>query len=349
MRFYTEQHRYYAGIDLHARSLYACVLDQEGEVVLHRKARTTREETLALLAPFRDEGVVVACECLFCWYWLADLCADEGIPFVLGHALYMKAVHGGKTKNDRIDSHKIAVLLRGGMLPMAYVYPRKMRSTRDLLRRRTHLVRKRAELLTHVQNTNTQCNLPAFEGRIDVASRRRDLLEHFGDDSEVQMSIALDLTLLDTYDSLLAEVELYLEHCIRKHNAAAYQLLQTVPGIGRILALTLFYEIHQIRRFPSVGDFLSYARLVPGGRESDGKKKASGGRKMGNVHLKWAFSEATSCFLCRRPRHQQELARLEKKHGKRKGMAVLGARLGRAVFFMLKNHEPFDADKFFRN
>jgi len=86
---------------------------------------------------------------MFVWYWIADLCAQENIPFVLGHALYMKAIHGGKAKNDKIDAHKIDVLLRGGMIPMAYVYPSEMRSTRDLLRRRTHLVRKRAELLAH--------------------------------------------------------------------------------------------------------------------------------------------------------------------------------------------------------
>ena len=78
----------------------------------------------------------MAAECMFTWYWLADVCAAEGIPFVLGHALAMKAIHGGKAKNDRIDSHKIAVLLRGGMLPQAYVYPAAMRSTRDLIRRR---------------------------------------------------------------------------------------------------------------------------------------------------------------------------------------------------------------------
>ena len=93
---------------------------------------------------------------LFTWYWLADLCAQEGIPFVLGHALYMKAIHGGKAKHDKIDAHKIAVLLRGGMVPQAYVYPAAMRATRDLLRRRIHLMRQRAELLTHVQQTNCQ-------------------------------------------------------------------------------------------------------------------------------------------------------------------------------------------------
>ncbi|WP_425614250.1 transposase [Anatilimnocola sp. NA78] len=99
---------------------------------------------------------------MFAWYWLADLCAEEKIPFVLGHALYMKAIHGGKSKNDKIDSHKIALLLKGGMLPLAYAYPKKMRATRDLLRRRTKLVRVRSEALAHVQNTVSQYNLPRW-------------------------------------------------------------------------------------------------------------------------------------------------------------------------------------------
>src|SRR5499426_3786082 len=101
---------------------------------------------------------------MFTWYRLADLCERAGIVFVLGHALYMRAIHGGKAKNDRIDAHKIAAPLRGGMLTQAYVYPRPMRATRDLMRRRNHLMRKRAELLVHIQNTNSQYNLPAFGG-----------------------------------------------------------------------------------------------------------------------------------------------------------------------------------------
>lgn len=99
---------------------------------------------------------MVAVECLFTWSWRADLCAEEGIPVVLGHALSMKAIHGGKAKNDTIDAHKIAMRLRGGMLPKAYVYPADLRATRDLLRRRTHLMRKRSELLAHGQNTHAQ-------------------------------------------------------------------------------------------------------------------------------------------------------------------------------------------------
>ncbi len=165
MRFYTGQHRYYCGIDLHARRMYICILDAEGKVRVHRNGPATPEHFLATIAAYR-EGLVVAVECIFTWYWVADLCAHEGIAFVLGHALYMKAIHGGKAKNDKIDAHKIAVLLRGGMLPMAYVYPREMRATRDLLRRRCHFMRKRAELLTHTQNTASQYLLPTFAKKL---------------------------------------------------------------------------------------------------------------------------------------------------------------------------------------
>jgi transposase len=137
--------------------MYVCILSQDGEILLHRSMKAAAEPFLKAVAPYRA-GLVVAVECIFTWYWLADLCAEEGMPFVLGHALYMKAIHGGKAKNDKIDSHKIAALLRGGMLLQAYVYPAQMRATRDLLRRRTHLMRQRAALLAHVHNTNSQYN-----------------------------------------------------------------------------------------------------------------------------------------------------------------------------------------------
>ena len=157
MRFYNQPHRFYCGVDLHARTMYLCILDANGQVVFDKNLAAQPDAFLQAVAPFRD-GLVVAVECLFCWYWLADLCAKEQLPFVLGCALYMKAIHGGKSKNDQIDAGKIARLLRGGNLPQAYVYPAGMRATRDLLRRRMYLVHKRAETIAHVQNTNSQYN-----------------------------------------------------------------------------------------------------------------------------------------------------------------------------------------------
>src|SRR5437879_3144770 len=123
MRFYNRQHRHYCGIDLHVKTMYVCILDAAGQVLVHRMVKSSAETSLEIVAPYRDD-LVVAAECMFTWYWLADVCAAEGIVFVLGHALAMKAIHGGKAKNDKIDSQKIASLLRSGMLPQGAVDPR---------------------------------------------------------------------------------------------------------------------------------------------------------------------------------------------------------------------------------
>src|SRR5580693_2730070 len=175
MRFYKNQdHRYYAGVDLHARSMYVCILDQADDIVVHKNLRADPKLFLQTIVPYRD-GLVVAAECMFAWYWLADLCEDQHIPFVLGHALFMKAIHGGKTKNDKIDAHKIATLLRGGALPQAYVYRKGMRETRDLLRRRSFFVRQRAHLIAHVQNTASQYQLEPFAKKLTFAANREEL------------------------------------------------------------------------------------------------------------------------------------------------------------------------------
>ena len=347
MRFYNQQHQYYCGIDLHARTMYVCVIDQEGRTLVHSNVPAEPERLLRLLKPYRRD-VAVAVECMFCWYWVADLCAAEGIRFVLGHALYMKAVHGGKSKSDKIDSFKIAKLLRGGTLPQAYVYPREMRTTRDVLRRRLFFVRHRAGLLTHIQMSNPQHNLPAFEKRIDKPRNRSDLLEHF-EGEDLQMSVALDLMSLESCDQAIAEIEMYLESRAKLHDASAYYLLRTVPGIGKILSMTILYEVHDISRFPSVGQFLSYSRLVAGQRESAGKVQGSSGRKMGNAHLKWAFSEAAALYLRANPPGKKLFQKLERKHGKGKAMTLLAIKLARAVYFMLRRREPFDAQRFGRS
>ena len=344
MRFYNRPHQYYCGIDLHVKTMYLCILDAAGQVLVHRNVPSTPAAFLETVAPYRAD-LVVAAECMFTWYWLADLCAAEGITFVLGHALAMKAIHGGKAKNDKIDSHKIAVLLRGGLLPQAYVYPAAMRSTRDLLRRRLHLVRKRGQLLTHIQNTRAQYNLPAFDRRLAYPGNREGVVEHFPDPI-VQKSIAVDVTLIDQYDALVNDLELTIVREAKRHDGDAFHRLRSVPGIGKVLGLTILYEIHDITRFDRVQEFASYARLVKCQKQSGGKTLGTSGAKMGNVHLKWAFSEAAVLFLRHTKEGKKLLARLEKKHGKGKALSILAHKIGRAVYYMLSRGTVFSMEKF---
>ena len=281
MRFYTQQHQFYCGIDLHARTMDVCILNHDGEILVHRDMQARPETFLKVIAPYRED-IVVAVECIFTWYWLADLCAQQGLPFVLGHALYMKAIHGGKAKNDRIDARKIAVLLRGGMIPQAYVYPAEMRATRDLLRRRMHLMRKRAELLGHIQNTNSQYNLPEIGKKIAYKANRDGIAERFPDPA-VQKSIEVDLALIDYYDRLLRDMELTVLKTAKQHDANTLYLLRTVPGSGEMRSLGLRYEILDMQRFPRVHDFVSSCRLVKCAKASAGKRSGPAGTKIGHA------------------------------------------------------------------
>jgi len=256
----------------------------------------------------------------------------------------MRAIHGGKSKNDKLDSHKIAALLRGGLIPMAYPYPQKMRATRDLMRRRNHLMRKRAELLAHIQNTASQYNLPPL-GKITLAKNRLDILDHF-DDPAVQLSVAANLDMITTYDQVLAVLEREIIICAKEHDSTAYALLRTIPGVGRIIALILLYEIGDISRFPQVQNFASYCRLVKCAKESNGKKYGAGGGKMGNAHLRWAFAEAAQLFLRGNHPGHRYFTKISNKHGKGKALSILAHKLGRSVYFILKNRQGFDMNRF---
>jgi len=345
MRFYTKQHQFYCGIDLHARSMYVCIMSHPGEILVHRNMAATAKELIKVVEPFLDD-IVLAVECVFTWYWIADLCHRLGVHFVLGHALYMKAIHGGKVKNDKIDSQKIASMLRGGMLPEAYVYPQGMRSTRDLLRRRLYMARQRAELQAHIQNTNTQYNLPSFEKRLGPRSNRKGIGERFTDPA-VRTSIEVDVAIMDALHEQILAIERQINALVGEHDPVAVHLLRSIRGVGKTLALIILYEIHDITRFPSVGQFISYARLVKCPHESAGKRTQGKGAKIGNVHLKWAFSEAACLFLRGNPRAQLYHQRLLSRYGKAKALSIIAQKLGRTVYSMLKKRKAYDARRFF--
>jgi transposase len=324
--------------------MYVCILRQEGELLVHRHMKAAPEPFLKAMAPYR-EGLVVAVECLFPWYGLADLCAQEGLAFVWGPARSMRASHGGKATHDRIDAHKIAVLLRGGLRPQAYAYPAPRRATRDLRRRRTHLMHKRAALLAHVQHPNSQYNLPELGKKIASKANRHGVAERVAEPAG-QKSIAVDLTRITYDDQRLTDLELSSVKAAKHHDANTRYLRQTVPGMGKMLRLVRLAELHDMHRFPRVQDFASYGRLVKSAKESAGKRLGTSGTNIGNAHLQWAVSEAAVLCLRQHPAAQKHLARLEHTHGKGKALTILAHKLARAVYDRLNRQTAFARDKF---
>src|SRR5947208_84804 len=222
--------RFYAGVDLHARALFLVVLDHQGQTCFARNLPAQPEPFLRAVAPFRT-GLLVACECVHCWYWLADACRAHDIAFVLGHAWAMKAVHGAKTKCDRKDAEAIARLLKGGNFPPAYAYPRERRSLRDLLRARLRLVRPRAELYGHVPTARRQANLPPVSSDVKYKSKRAALTADIADPF-VRRRVETDLALLEPLDATIRRLEAEIEQAAREHYPTELAVLQTTPGVG---------------------------------------------------------------------------------------------------------------------
>ena len=335
------------GIDLHAKNMYLCVMDKEGNKLLHKNIKThDRECFLELVAPYRHD-LTVACESTFNWYVVSDMCEDAGIPFVLGHAFYMKAIHKSKVKNDRADSETIASLLRGNLLPTGYVCRSHVRSVRDLFRRRAYLVRQRAALEAHLTGMG---HLYDFKAASQDFKRRTGRLQTYArqlpDDFGVQMSAAADLRLIEALRVEILSIEKAVMRHAKGFDRELLEQLQTIPGAGAVISMGILYEADDFSRFADSGHFISYCRLVTPLHESDGKVTGGGHRKNGNPYLKWMFSELNAAAR----RHSSELnafaQRLVSRHGTRKAACMFTHKLGRAVFQIATERVPFNLEKF---
>jgi transposase len=339
--------RFYAGVDLHARAIFVVVLDADGQVRFARNLPANPESFLHAIEPFRD-GLIVACECMHCWYWLADTCREHHINFVLGHAWAMKAVHGQKTKCDRKDAEAIARLLKGGNFPPAYAYPKERRGLRDLLRSRLRLVRQRADLYKHVHTARRQANLPPVSNDVKYKCKRAgcsaDIADRF-----VRRRVETYLTLLEPLDITIRRLEAEIEDAAQKIFPVELAVLQSTPGVGLVLSLTIILEIDTIERFDTRQQFCSYARLCGAVQSSDNKRCGIGNKKAGNAWLKWAFSEAAVLSAQKDQRVGAYLNRLAARLGKAKAYSALAHKLGRAFYHMLHTKKVFDVNRFVRH
>ena len=345
MRLLNVSAKYYCGIDLHKDKMYVCVMDQFGSILLHRNMRTDFHTFLHYVQRFLPD-MIVGVESLFCYYWLFDKCQEHNIPFYLGHAYYMKSVHGGKAKNDKIDSKAIAHLLRSNHFPLAYPYPREMRATRDLLRRRHRLVAQRAECYRHIQNVFTQHGIHGVTlQHIKNKNTARQLIYKF-EEPDLQYLIKADLDFIAAATTIIRPMEIQIRTQARHHDRKAYELLRTVNGIGELIALIILYEVHDINRFKSVQQFSSYSRVVRCDRSSNGKRTKGGNPKIGNPYLKHAFTQIIIHAQKTSPVINKYYQRLCCKFGKQRAKTMIAHKFAVAVYFMLKNGTTFDQHQF---
>ncbi len=347
MKFYKTTTEYNCGIDLHSRQMYMCLMDSEGNKLVHTNIiGNDFSYFLSKIKPYRHD-LTVCCECTFNWYWLADACQAEGLEFVMAHALYLRLIHGGKNKNDRIDSAKIAHLLRSNMIPPAYVYPVENRPARDLLRKRMAFVWRRSTLLAQLTNSVYILGQePVKKTQHKVRDKWFDQLRVKYEHPLTKMAAEANMYMVKEYDKIIDRLERAIVKETKKERCRDYNLLMTIPGVGKILALTILHEVDDISRFPSVQNFSSFCRLVKGSVASAGKFKGLRGAKLGNPYLRWAFGEAA--VICKRDNAEIKTyaKKLENQRPKQVANAILANKLARSVYYMLKNGKGFDPKVF---
>lgn len=334
----------YAGIDLHSNNSVLLMLDEQDHTVF---AKRLPNDLAAIIAALRScAGTLrgVAVESTYNWYWLVDGLQDAGFTVHLVNTAAVKQYDGLKHGGDFSDARHLAHLLRLGILPTGYIYPRQQRALRDLLRKRSQLVRQRSAQILSVSNLIAR-NLGEHAGGNEI---KRWLPEHIDAMellAEQKLALKANLALMRCLDqqvdalerSILAQAKL----------RADYQALKTVSGIGEVLALTIALETGDVTRFEGPGNFASYARTVDSRRESNGKKKGEGNTKCGNKHLAWAFIEAAHFAV----RYDVAIKRwYQKKCAHSLSVVAIKAvahKLARACYHVMKDGKPFEVAKAF--
>ena len=334
----------YAGIDLHSNNSVLAVMDEAGKPLLQCRRPNDLSRILADFKPYRDELASVAVESTYNWYWLVDGLIEHGFDVRLVNTTAVPQYEGLKHGNDHTDALHLAQLLRLGLLPEGYIYPREHRATRDLLRRRFSLVRQAVQLMLAIQSSYSRCTgkrLPGNALRRMTAAELEELFPDLGTCYGAMVQYQLWLSLQEQIGNLEAWVHRNLAR------PADLKCLQSAPGIGPILSMTILLETGAINRFASVGDYASYCRMVESVRLSNGKKKGRGNRKCGNRYLCWAYIEAANYANRFNPMIRRWY---ERKQGKKHRVVAIKAvahKLARACYHMLKDGSEFDPKRAF--
>jgi transposase len=337
--------RLYVGVDLHANNNFVGMVDERGKRIAHKKLANDLLVIREFLEPRKREIVGLVVESTYNWYWLVDGLMDLGYAVHLANPLAIQKYSGLKYADDKHDAFWLAEMLRLGILPEGYIYPKEERPVRDLLRKRRHLVKLRTSLILSLQNIlsrNYGVKVAVREVKRLTEDRVSPLLEG---NEDLALAGQSSKEMIDQLTRQIGKIEAAIVKRIELKES--YRYLLTLPGVGKILALTIMLETGPMARFAHVGDYASYCRKVPSRWTSNEKLKGKGNQKNGNKYLAWAFSEAAEFA-----RRYDEQARSYYTRKMRKTNVVvahsaLAHKLSRAAYYLMKEQVPFMPEKLF--
>ena len=334
----------YIGIDLHSDNSVVVVADGEDRIVFQKRLANKLDEILAALAPHREGTIGAVVESTYNWYWLVDGLMDAGYKVHLANPSAIKKYEGLKYSGDFADAAYLAHLLRLGLLPEGYIFPRELRAIRDLSRKRMQLVHCRTAQILSIENIMMRETGGRMSGE-KIKTLTAEKVSELGLAPDVTLAMESNRMICQALQQQIDVLERRLETQVKLQ--PEYQLVKTIPGIGKILATTIMLEAGPVTRFAGVGNFSSYCRCVDSLRESNGKKKGEGNVKNGNKYLAWAFMEAANFALRYCPEAKRFYDRKKNRTNRIVALKSVAHKLARACYHILREQQPFDVKRCF--
>jgi transposase len=336
--------KYYCGIDLHSNNSYVVIIDEKDQVVFKKKMANDLSEIVTQLAPYQTRIEGVAVESTFNWYWLVDGLKEAGYKVHLVNTAAAQQYNGKKFTHDEHDARWLAHLMRLGILPEGYIYPKETRGIRDLLRKRSQLVRHRTAHILSIQNLMSRNTGEMIKGD-EIKTWATEEVDQRLADPLISMAVKSNLNVMKTLSTQIESIESTVLKEVRMR--PEFKTLLTVHGIGPILGLTIMLEVGEIGRFKKVGNFASYCRCVESKKLSNNKKKGEGNRKSGNKYLAWAFVEAAHFATRKEGIIKRFYQRKAAKKNKIVAIKAVAHKLARASYYVLRDQVIFDVNKAF--
>jgi transposase len=335
---------YFVGIDLHSNNSYIAIINPDNNRIFKKKVRNNLKEILKILTPFKKQIKGIVVESTYNWYWLVDGLMDNGYQLHLANPSAIKQYEELKHSDDITDAFHLANLLRLGILPEGYIYPKDERPIRDLLRKRIHLVHHRTALILNFQNRVVR-NLGSKMHVSTISKLNEEDLEELFEDEYLILSAKASIATIHFLGSRIVQLEKVIAKAAKLKSE--YKLLKTVPGIWNILAQMIMLETGPIERFKKVGNYASYCRCVQSNRFSNSKSKGKGNRKNGNKYLSWAYVEAANHALWNYEYVKRYHQRKTAKTNNVVAIKAIAHKLSRACYYIIRDQKEFDPKKAF--